>query len=139
MIYASSQDPYEVGDYVNGALHEGCSAGNDTILTLRNLSAVAKAQGRRLVYECHGKGGDDEIASFLIGVGPYQYYGLGGWSGGSPFESHWIDGVFNRSLGEPLGDAVYDTGSSMWSRSFKSGTKVVFNAHTKKGTTTWGQ
>ena len=39
------KDPWEVGDYVNGALHEGCAASNDTINTLRNLTALARAQG----------------------------------------------------------------------------------------------
>jgi len=75
------KDPWEVGDYVNGALHEGCSASNDTITTLRNLSHNAEQQGKRLIYQCHGTGSMDEIAAFLIGVGPYQYYGLGGWHG----------------------------------------------------------
>jgi hypothetical protein len=30
---------WEVGDYVNGALHEGCAAENATVITLRNLTA----------------------------------------------------------------------------------------------------
>jgi hypothetical protein len=135
------KDPWEVGDYVNGALHEGASASNETILTLRNLTALSKAQGKRLIYEIHGKGTDDEIAAFLIGVGPYQYYGLGGWSGtgrDGNFSEHWIPGVFDRALGEPLADPTYDAATYTWSRSFKSGTKVVFNAKTNKGGTTWG-
>lgn len=136
------KDPWEVGVYVNGALHEGAAASNETILTLRNLTARSKAQGKRLVYEIHGNGSDDEIAAFLIGVGPYQYYGLGGWNSRShpaTFQDHWIPGVFNRTLGEPLADAVYDAATYTWSRSFKSGTKVVFNASTSKGKTTWGK
>ena len=38
-------------DYVNGALHEGCTAANATVNTLRNLTATAAALGRRLVYQ----------------------------------------------------------------------------------------
>jgi hypothetical protein len=45
------KDPWEVGDYVNGALHEGCAAANDTINTLRNLTARAESLGKRLVYQ----------------------------------------------------------------------------------------
>merc|ERR1712070_167010 len=40
------KDPWEVGDYVNGALHEGCAATNDTIVTLQNLTHRAAQQGR---------------------------------------------------------------------------------------------
>eukprot|EP00665_Eupelagonemidae_sp_cell47_P000644 gene644-6001_t len=82
----------------------------------------------------------DEIAAFLIGAGPYHYYGTGSWHGGPithdppPFRGHWVDGVFNRTLGEPLGDGVYDEASGEWSRGFKHGTRVTFNARTKKGT-----
>jgi hypothetical protein len=121
------KDPWEVGDYVNGALHEGCAASNATVLTLRNLTRISRAQGRRLVYQCHGKGGVDEIAAFLSGAGAYHYYGLGGWSGvgrHQNFSEHWIPGVFGRQLGAPLADATYDVSTASWKRSFASGTKV---------------
>ena len=143
------KDPWEVGDYVNGALHEGCAASYDTILTLRNLTRIAKAQGRRLIYQCHkgGKGdGDatptDEIAAFLIGCGEYHYYGLGGWSGIGQhrnFSEHWLDGLFDRKLGAPLADGAYDASTDTWTRNFTSGTKVKFNAKTNKGAISWGQ
>jgi hypothetical protein len=135
------KDPWEVGDYVNGALHEGCAASNDTINTLRNLTALARAQGRRLIYQVHGNGELDEIAAFLIGAGENHYYGLGGWSGTGPhanFSDHWVEGVFGRPLGTPLADAVYDAATATWSRRFRSGASVVFNANTNHGTTTWG-
>lgn len=135
------KDPYEVGDYVNGALHEGCSNSNETVLTLRNLTRVAKAQGRRLVYQCHGKGKLDEVAAFLAGAGEYHYYGFGGWNGvGSHgnFSGHWMDGVFGRKLGAPLADAMYDSSTDTWTRSFVSGTEVQFNAKTNKGSISWG-
>merc|ERR1711966_593438 len=134
------KDPWEVGDYVNGALHEGCAASNDTILTLQNLTARAQQQGRRLIYQCHGKGNLDEVAAFLIGVGPYQYYGTGGWNGlgkHGNFSEHWMSGVFDRNLGEPLGDGEYDLATKEWKRSFASGTVVRFNTENKKGDISW--
>ena len=135
------KDPWEVGDYVNGALHEGCAASNDTINTLRNLTALAKAQGRRLIYQCHANSGNtDEVAAFLVGAGEYHYFGKGGWNGVGAhgnFSEHWMEGIFGRRLGEPLADATYDVRSSTWSRSFKGGTRVVFNARTNTGNITW--
>ena len=69
-VSAAGKDPWEVGDYVNGALHEGCTATNETILTLRNLTRIAQqGQGRRLIYQCHGTGSHDSIAAFLVGAG----------------------------------------------------------------------
>lgn len=136
------KDPWEVGDYVNGALHEGCAANNDTIITLRNLTAIAKKQGRRLIYQCHGHGNIDEIAAFLSGVGEYHYYGFGGWRGTGKwgnFSDHWLPGVFDRHLGQPNSDATYDQRTDTWSRGFSSGTRVTFNAKTNKGTIVWGK
>ncbi len=136
------KDPYEVGDYVNGPLHEGCAANNNTILTLQNLTARAEQQGRRLIYQCHGKGTLDEVAAFLIGCGPYHYYGLGGWHGVGKhgnFSEHWIPGAFDRKLGEPLGDGQYDAGTKEWSRQFASGTTVRFNAGSNTGDIVWGE
>jgi len=137
------KDPWEVGDYVNGALHEGCAAENQTVLTLRNLTQIARAQGRRLIYQCHG-GKDnpiDEIAAFLAGAGEYHYYGLGGWEGVGAhgnFSEHWVEGIFGRKLGAPLTDATYDMLTDTWTRAFASGTQVHFNARTKKGAISWG-
>ena len=94
--------------------------------------------------QCHGGGGKkqvgnltDQIAAFLTGAGEYHYYGLGAWSSGGNFSHHWIDGVFDRKLGAPLADATYDASTSTWTRSFASGTKVRFNAETKKGAISW--
>lgn len=136
------KDPGEVGDYVNGALHEGCAADNATVLTLRNLTRVARAQGRRLIYQCHAKGGDvHRLAAFLAGAGEHHYFGLGGWSGVGKhgnFSEHWLEGVFDRKLGAPLADAVYDAPTDTWARTFASGTRVRFNAKTNQGSISWG-
>ena len=75
--------PYEVGDYVSGALDENCPPRNDTTNLLRELQAKQLQQRRPLYYECHCKSVDgnlsDAVAAFLIGVGPNQYFGLGAW------------------------------------------------------------
>jgi hypothetical protein len=106
--------PYEVGDYVSGALDENCPPHNDTINWLRGLQAKQLNQGRPLYYECHYKSVDgnlsDAVAAFLAGVGPNQYFGLGAWEDVSPagvgnFSHHWIEGVFGRKLGAPLAGA----------------------------------
>jgi len=136
------KDPWEVGDYVNGALHEGCDASNATVVTLRSLSAAAASSGRRLIYQCHGTCALDEVAAFLVGAGAYHYYGCGGWRGVGAhgnFSEHWVEGVFGRSLGAPLADAAYDGASGVWSRAFRSGTAVRFDARTGKGTIRWGE
>jgi hypothetical protein len=128
------KDPWELAEgYVNGALHEGCDADEATILTLQNLTKISKQSHQRMVYECHGKGNINELAAFLIGAGPYHYYGFGGWStvGGH------VMSEFAKPLGDPLGDGVKDAVTGVWTRAFKSGTKVAFDSTTKKGNITW--
>ena len=116
---------------------------------MTNLRAVAQrstALGRPLVYECHANCNPaaaaancaSSIAAFLIGAGPGAYWGFGGWASASGnFSQRWVP-EFNRPLGEPHADAVYDADTGVWSRSFSSGTKVTFNAHTNDGTVAWG-
>lgn len=150
----------EVGDYVNGVLGEECTPSNNTINMLRSISALARSQKRRLIYECHYKPKDsppgttvmDSIAAFLVGVGEFQYFGLGAWEnrvawtgnpkyGGFNLTDHWVDGAFGRKLGAPLADAEYDAEQRMWRRSFLGGTQVEFrltNASFGTGNITWG-
>ena len=119
--------------------HEGCAASNETVTTLRNLTATAATLGRRLVYQCHGECKIDEVAAFLAGAGPYHYYGCGGWVGTGAhgnFSEHWVEGVFGRRLGAPLADGAYADG--VWTRTFRSGTAVRFDAKTGKGKIRWG-
>ena len=49
----SSQAGYELGDYVNAVLDEGCPAENATILLLQGLAQKASRAKKRLVYQCH--------------------------------------------------------------------------------------
>ena len=131
---------YEVGDYVNGALCEHCPPNNDTINLLRNLTSKSKSMNKRLIYECRGSGDVHEIAAFLIGVGPYQYYGMGGWNDGISMaaDKHWLDGVFDQKLGEPNSDGIFDFTTKKWKRSFYSGTTVEFDTITNQGQIVWG-
>lgn len=81
------------------------------------------------------------MAAFLVGAGPYHYYGLGGWHGtgkNGNFSEHWMPGVFDRDLGAPTDDATYDPATNEWTRSFASGTVVRFNAMTNAGDISWG-
>ena len=129
---------WEVGDYVNGALHETCDATNETVTTLRNLTATAATLGRRLIYQCHGGCTIDELAAFLAGAGPYHYYGCGDWVGAGAhanFSEHWMEGAFGRPLGAPLADAAYADG--VWTRAFASGTAVSFDTRTGRGAIKW--
>ena len=87
-----------------GVLHESCGPDNTTINTLRNLSAAAAAVPRAgaafagpLVYECHGTGSLHEVAAFLIGAGPYHFYGFGGWSTPS---GHYDQRFMDQKLGD---------------------------------------
>ena len=135
------KDPWELAEgYVNGALHEGCDADEATILTLQNLTKISKQSSppKRMVYECHGTGDLDELAAFLIGAGPYHYYGFGGWTGMTPASQHWMP-EFAKPLGEPLADGAKDATTGIWSRAFQSGTNVTFDlTTTPKGTISWG-
>ena len=132
------KQPYEIGDYVNGALHEGCDPSNETIITLMNLTA--QAFDKPTVYQCHTtEFSIDSLAAFLIGAGPGHYYGTGGWmeTESDDMSSH-RPVEFDKALGDPLGAGMYD-GYSTWTRSFASGTKVMFNAKTQKGTINWSK
>lgn len=144
------EDFGEQEPYVNGVLHEGCDASNGTVMTLRNLTQYSRSTGRRVVYECHqscSKAPANEtclpnVAAFLAGAGEYHYFVTGGWQSSAAdegsFKTHWIPGLFDRPLGAPLGDAVYDESTDEWRRAFASGTKVTFNARTNEGSIQWG-
>lgn len=128
------KDGAELGDHVNAVLHEGCRSNNGTINLLQGLAAKAKAMGQRQVYQCHGDSNDNVIAAFLIGAGRDHYILTGGWNNG--VGGHW-PAIFDRPLGAPLADGIYDPETSIWTREFASGTRVSFNAATNVGTIQW--
>ena len=132
-----AKDYAELGDHANAVLQEGCSASNGTIVMLRGLAAKAKALGKRLVYQCHISAPDEtgNVPAFLIGAGDDHYLTTGGWHSG--VQGHWYSPLFERPLGHPLGDAVYNNDTHTWTRAFRSGTHVSFNARTGKGEISW--
>ena len=132
------KDYAELGDHVNAVLQEGCSASNSTIVMLQGLGAKAKALKTRLVYQCHTTTPSQtgNLAAFLIGAADDHYLTIGGWVDDSP-SNHWSP-LFDKPLGEPTADGVYDASTATWRRSFSSGTAVTFNARTNAGTIEWG-
>jgi len=127
----------QLGVSVNAVLQEGCTASNMTVNTLLNATARARADKTRYLYECHSDGTESDMAAFLIGAGADHYLGFGPWytkAGG--FAPSWKP-EFERPLGDPLADAVYDEVTSTWTRGFASGTKVVFNAASAVGSIAW--
>ena len=136
------------GGYANSIIQEGCDATNDTVNNLRAVAARSRALGGTpLVYECHTAcdtsttdGCDSNIAAFLAGAGPNAFWGCNGWvvPNETSILGRWAPHLFERPLGEPLGDAVYDGATQTWTRSFARGASVSFNAATRKGHVQWG-
>ena len=119
---------------------EGCTNSNATVTNLRAVAQRSRANGNvPLVYECHANAADESsMAAFLVGAGENAYWGFGNWVNytAANMDTRWLS-VFDRKLGSPEADAVYDEAGSMWTRSFGSGTKVTFNARTEVGTIAW--
>ena len=133
------KDSFELGDHVNAVLQEGCPPRNSTITMLRNLTDTARALNKRLIYQCRGSTSESAMAAFLCGAGPDHYFLVGGWINDVPgFPSHW-NPAFEKPLGPPLSDAMYDSESTSWSRKFASGTFARFDASTNVGTIEWSE
>jgi len=145
------KDAWEIDYHVNGALHESCSPSNTTINMLRNLSAAAAANPRTgsafsgpLIFECHTECSTAEmcvnsVSAFLIGAGPYHFWGTGGWSSTL---GHYIPEVMDHHLGNPDTDGLYDAASQRWTRTFdggasNGGTTVTFDLKTSTGYVSW--
>ena len=79
----------------------------------------------------------DYMATFLIGAGEYAYFGCGDWNvaGDDTTPLTWHP-EYDKPLGTPKGPAKYKAG--VWTRSFASGTDVMFDTKTNKGTIKWG-
>ena len=80
----------------------------------------------------------DYIAAFLIGADKYCYFGCGTWytEGNDTTPLMWHP-EYDQPLGAPTAPAKYK--GEVWTRSFASGTEVMFNTKTNKGTIKWGQ
>lgn len=136
--YMIGKDSFELGDHANAVLQESCPARNETIEVLQNLTATSRRLNQRLIYQCHTFDLTESIlAAFLCGAGPDHYITLGSWNGDSPgFPSHWHP-LFEKPLGEPLNDAIYNPETTVWTRHFASGTVVNFDATSCLGTIQW--
>ena len=84
---------------------------------------------------------ESHLAAFLVGAGKNAYWGQGGWvlPNATEINGRWMPELFERPLGEPLADAIYDTASASWARRFASGTSVSFSARTGTGTIAWAK
>lgn len=136
--YLIGKDSFELGDHVNAALQERCPPQNQTIEMLQNLTATAQRLSQRLIYQCHTFDLTESVlAVFLCGAGADHFITMGGWRWDQAgFPTHW-DPAFEKPLGEPLSDAVYDPVTTVWTRIFASGTTVTFNATSTKGSVRW--
>eukprot|EP00035_Acanthoeca_spectabilis_P031905 m.16199 g.16199 ORF g.16199 m.16199 type:complete len:450 (+) comp5025_c0_seq1:106-1455(+) len=128
--YGPPHDLMVPGD-VSFAMDEFFSAGEESIQTLM----LAAQNGRGI--QAHGKGSQDDLATFLIGAGYRAYYGMGGWSGNGDVTSHWMP-AFDEPLGAPHGPAS-KSADGVYSRKFGVNVTVTFDTKTNKGTiTNWG-
>ena len=123
---------------VNAAMIEGFSASEEGIAQLQWTGA----QGKLVEAHVGGSCTNDSrllnyLAAFLIGAEDYAYFGCGYWftDGTDVLNSTWHS-FYEKPLGEPLGKAVKV--DDVYSRSFKSGTKVTFDTKTNSGTIDWG-
>ena len=127
----------ELGDYVNAILREGCTASNETVNEFRDLSARAKATGKRYVAQCHFghpeyvpplnlSAAECTAAAFLCCAGEDQYFATSDWwskdgtgttrpyNDHGNFSTHWLPSIMGRALGRPLADATYDSARGVW-------------------------
>ena len=78
----------------------------------------------------------DYIAAFLIGAGEYAYFGCGNWfAEGDDTKPLTWRAEYDKSLGTPKGPAMYK--DQVWTRSFLSGTIVMFDTKSNHGTINW--
>lgn len=93
----------------------------------------------------------NSLAAFLIGAGEFSYYHCAGsWGSDARWPAvpdAWLDWQpeYDAPLGAPLGLAAQRpsaaagaaSGTSLWSRSFASGTRVEFDGGSANGTIWW--
>ena len=122
--------------YVKAVQIEGFRASNNSIQSLLLGAEVGQVMQAHVPAACTGDL-TDYIAAFLIGAGEYAYFGCGHWSanGDDTTPLTWRP-EYDKPLGAPKGPAQYNAG--VWTRSFASGTEVMFDTKGNKGTIKWG-
>ena len=127
--------------YVKAVQIEFFESNNDSINNLmegvKNGKVMQAHVGLSKNNNCKGDI-TNTLAAFLIGAGKYSYYGCGDWhaSGNDNTPWYWRP-EFDHPLGEPVGLPSYTDG--MWKRKFASGTEVMFDTSTNKGTIQWSK
>lgn len=104
------------------------------------MQAHATTYGNASTYGCNDiEAMTDVIAAFLVAAGDDSYFGSGPWisPGIEDVEQRWCPELFDRPIGKPIGDAVKANG--MYKRVFASGTTVLFDTGSNKGTIAWSQ
>jgi hypothetical protein len=129
---------------VFGTMLESFAANEESIQSL--MEAVDKGRLVEVHAGYHQDGTDNfckdvnnSLAAFLIGAGPYSYYGCSrGWGFSDHQPSDWLvwHPQYDKPLGEPLGEAVKN--GSVYIRHFAKGTTVRFDTSDNRGTIDWG-
>ncbi len=127
--------------YVKAVQIESFEPKNDSIVSLMlgaSHGQVVQAHVP-ISIECSGDL-TNYLASFLIGAGQYSYFGCGNWNatGNDTRPLTWLP-EYDKPLGAPKSTGVYNSQTGVWSRLFASGTKVLFDTNTNKGTIKWSQ
>ncbi len=123
--------------YVKAVQIEGFRAANSSIQSLLLGAKVGQVMQAHIPAPCTGDL-TNYMAAFLIGAGEYAYFGCGHWNaeGDDTTPLTWHP-EYDKPLGAPNGPAQYNAG--VWTRSFASGTEVMFDTKKNKGTIKWGQ
>ena len=112
---------------VNARMFEKFSSGNLTEFTNEKNIRISEVHGENCVYDSGNY--IRTVTGFLIGAYEYSYYAFSeGWTLQSGWDTLWEATDFHKNLGEPLGDATYDSKTKVYSRQFKSGTKVYIDS-----------
>jgi hypothetical protein len=127
---------------------EGFGPSEQRIVQLQVLAKAGKLA--KAHYSVGGAGAgcldpavvEHAMAAFLIGAGENAFFSCAaGWTGRGPDGSiaPWVAWLpqYDRPLGTPVADGVKNSSTGVWTRSFRSGTKVFFDGHTARGQICW--
>lgn len=84
----------------------------------------------------------NSLAAYLVAAGRYTYYHCAtGWQSNPMWPEESDDWLawrpeYDHPLGDPLGDAI--KAGDVYTRTFKSGTRVLFDGRRGNGTILWG-
>ena len=112
---------------VNARMFEKFQPGNETTFINEKNNRISEVHGENCVYGSSNY--IRTVTAFLIGAYEGAYYAYSeGWTLQSGWDELWECKDCHKALGEPLGDASYDSKTKIYSRAFKSGTKVYIDS-----------